>query len=650
MSESEVQTALGKASRAIKHCGDYGYGYYHHKTGRVWWVAGDADSPPDYASSNRIKQILSRVPGVKTVQVEYEAAPFTNNEPMEWVPFSARLVQAQESVLIRLATSLQEALAGGSWITIHSSEDGEGAGTHLYISKGGAGNAKKGTVLAGPSALVGSALGHLHSAPGFTVTTHPAGHTPQRATDHPAYREKRSGGSGWKGGSARPTEVQTHAALRAAHAETKTVAGSGRATLARLATQHGTRIADALLNGPAGDAEEILADVRGMKTQLDTAAERDAWDGAVETAVKAAMGTVPLKPRDPSKNGATDFSGGTTIPQAPPKRAAATPEAPTDTADLRRQQKEDYAGLPEGSMGHLLLSSADISSGYQPGVGVLDQEKFLQDASRLQGLHPEKLRDKISAAREWGRRHKGADMYHAHMLNAATAVQHADDAVVADLVKAATYPKLEGSEKQIDWAHRIRGEHALPMGEQVSYLRRRLTHLQANPDHADTGDYLTHAKAVEGVTKDLDLAERTFTRLFTTRTSTKNWIDQRDFDPIRHMEATVSYEEGQKRRAAQAAMAQAGEVYLAELGKPPPLTEGSSRQIDWAHGSIRPAHLKDMASHVASLYASGHKDAALAKSALKVMHGKTDAKYWIDRKDRTPSQWVDALRPKPAAS
>jgi hypothetical protein len=60
--------ALKAAARKIRHCGDYGTLFLDCGTGRVCWNMGDSDGPPDYTSSDEIKELLGGVHGVTSVE------------------------------------------------------------------------------------------------------------------------------------------------------------------------------------------------------------------------------------------------------------------------------------------------------------------------------------------------------------------------------------------------------------------------------------------------------------------------------------------------------------------------------------------------------------------------------------------------------
>jgi len=73
----------------------------------------------------------------------------------------------------------------GHWVTVGSDEDGDGGGTHLFVS-GSSGS--KGVVTKGPKSLLGANIAHLSSGP-HSIKHHPVDHTPAGAKDHPSYAE-----------------------------------------------------------------------------------------------------------------------------------------------------------------------------------------------------------------------------------------------------------------------------------------------------------------------------------------------------------------------------------------------------------------------------------------------------------------------------
>jgi len=69
---------LKDIANTINHCGDYGRLFWNEKQQKVFWIAGDSDLNPyeDYTSAEEIEEMFSKVPFVKTVEVEYEAGPY----------------------------------------------------------------------------------------------------------------------------------------------------------------------------------------------------------------------------------------------------------------------------------------------------------------------------------------------------------------------------------------------------------------------------------------------------------------------------------------------------------------------------------------------------------------------------------------------
>lgn len=223
------------------------------------------------------------------------------------MPYAAR-----EAVIGRLLSTLREALLGGRWITI---EDNEGVETHLYVSKGGPGNAKKGTVIAGPAHLHGADIAHLPAAPHFRHTEHPVGHEPKGAKDHPSYAEhqfsskervygKRGPGVGREvtvhnGGPEELTEEETAAGFAKAHGQSRKAAGIDDEAIAKAKAAAAAKAAEQAKPPKAPkaplNAEEKKAakrkreDAKWAKTlagwdkaNADRAAEKAAADQAVQ--------------------------------------------------------------------------------------------------------------------------------------------------------------------------------------------------------------------------------------------------------------------------------------------------------------------------------------------------------------------------------
>ena len=84
VSQVPLKPALIAAARSIKHCGDYGYLYYHLGTHHVWLALGDGDGGGDNGTTEveECERLLS-IPGVSQVTVEAEHDP-DSSDP-QWV-------------------------------------------------------------------------------------------------------------------------------------------------------------------------------------------------------------------------------------------------------------------------------------------------------------------------------------------------------------------------------------------------------------------------------------------------------------------------------------------------------------------------------------------------------------------------------------
>lgn len=365
---------LSDAARAIKHCGDYGYGYY--RNGTVWWVAADSDSPQNgFTSSARIKHVLGNVPGVKSVMVEYEAFP---NDKDQWRRFGATSREGRGSARY----FLREALSGGHWLTI---EDEEGVATHIYVSHGG-GNGKKGQVIAGPSHLIGANIAHLPPAPHFRTTEHKEGHTPAGATSHPSYTEhnftkKVYGKFGPGVGKEVPnpledkTEAEAHTAFNAAHNESRAQAGK---------------------EGPAPTKEQIAFKAMKAKADADLAAKST----AISTTYKAADdGKITL---DQASAIHDQITSGEVAPDQ--VDAAIASAVQTGIAAKKAKDIQDAHGALDDAYDKGVMSGADVDllkhqmkNGVSPSFAHNAVKAAHENHAKMQAEHQKKVDDAHAA-------------------------------------------------------------------------------------------------------------------------------------------------------------------------------------------------------------------------------------------------------------
>lgn len=83
--EEPIEKKLKEYAAGIKHCGDYGYLYWHPEDKKAHWTAGDADGPPEYDDPNDIEAGLRKIDGVADAQIGDEGGPARDPEAEGWV-------------------------------------------------------------------------------------------------------------------------------------------------------------------------------------------------------------------------------------------------------------------------------------------------------------------------------------------------------------------------------------------------------------------------------------------------------------------------------------------------------------------------------------------------------------------------------------
>lgn len=80
-----VEERLKEYAAGIKHCGDYGFLYWHPEDKKAHWTAGDADGPPEYDDPADIEAGLRKIDGVADAQIGDEGGPAQDPEAEGWV-------------------------------------------------------------------------------------------------------------------------------------------------------------------------------------------------------------------------------------------------------------------------------------------------------------------------------------------------------------------------------------------------------------------------------------------------------------------------------------------------------------------------------------------------------------------------------------
>lgn len=73
-----IEAELKSKAAQIKHCGDYGWLYYHQKRATVWWCASDGDGDDNTTTMEDVEKLL-KVDGIAKVITEAEHSPARGN-------------------------------------------------------------------------------------------------------------------------------------------------------------------------------------------------------------------------------------------------------------------------------------------------------------------------------------------------------------------------------------------------------------------------------------------------------------------------------------------------------------------------------------------------------------------------------------------